>query len=127
MTETPKPTYWQARQSIAKFLTQWTRPEAPKDTIMTVQTMGQDDATELREADLVAVLNGPPRRTDPDRTAHWGTCPNDHSILIYPHPDAAEDLPPEEDWEDSFMDCPVCDERIDFGGTDHPADLLRNY
>lgn len=67
-----------------------------------------------------------------DRTAYWGTCSNEAclcSLIIYPHPDARADLPDEEEWEDStfFIDCPVCDSSMDWGGTDHPADLLRSY
>lgn len=65
-----------------------------------------------------------------DRTAHWGSCGDcDTSIIIYPHPDASEDLPPEEDWESAlfYINCPVCGNRFDWGGTDHPADLLKNY
>ena len=67
-----------------------------------------------------------------DRTAHWGTCEDEDcltSIVIYPHPDAIADLPDEDDWETSpfFMDCPVCGSGMDFGGTDHPSDILKNY
>lgn len=66
------------------------------------------------------------------RTAHWGTCSNDDcltSMIIYPHPERPTDLPPEEDWEDStfYIDCPVCDADMEWGGTDHPADLLKSY
>ena len=69
-----------------------------------------------------------------DRTAHWGTCENEHcltSIIIFPNPYALADLPEDEnDWESGgtfFIDCPVCDARMDWGGTDHPADILKNY
>ena len=67
------------------------------------------------------------------RTAHWGTCENEGcltSMVIYPHPDAPADLPEDtDDWENSpfFIDCPVCDCRMDWGGTDHAADIIRNY
>lgn len=72
------------------------------------------------------------------RTAHWGTCSNQDclcSMIIYPHPDRPTDLPdPDDDadedqWATSpfFIDCPVCDSSMDWGGTDHPADLLRSY
>lgn len=67
-----------------------------------------------------------------DRTAYWGTCSNQDcqcSMLIYPHPDAPQDLPDEEEWDDStfFISCPVCASSIDWGGTDHPADIVKNY
>ena len=68
-----------------------------------------------------------------DRTAHWGTCENEScltSMVIYPHPDAPADLPEDtDDWDDSpfFIDCPVCGGRMDWGGTDHPADIIKNY
>lgn len=65
-----------------------------------------------------------------DRTAHWGSCGGcDTAIIIYPHRDAADDLPPEEDWEEplTFIDCPVCGSSMNWGGTDHPADLLKHY
>ena len=67
-----------------------------------------------------------------DRTAHWGTCSNEDclcSMIIYPHPDRPTDLPEEEEWEDStfYVSCPVCGSSMDWGGTDHPADLLRSY
>lgn len=68
-----------------------------------------------------------------DRTAHWGTCENEScmtSMVIYPHPDAGHDLPEdEEDWENGtfWIDCPVCDSKMDWGGTDHPADVVLNY
>jgi hypothetical protein len=66
------------------------------------------------------------------RTAHWGTCSNDDclcSMIIYPHADRGEDLPEEDDWDNSlfFTSCPVCGSSMDWGGTDHPADLLRSY
>lgn len=66
------------------------------------------------------------------RTAHWGTCGDEDcltSMVIYPHPDAGQDLPDEEEWEGStfYINCPVCGGGMDWGGTDHPADLLRNY
>lgn len=66
------------------------------------------------------------------RTAYWGTCDNNDcmtSLVIYPHPDAPQDLPPEDEWEDStfYIDCPVCDSNIDWGGTDPAADIIRNY
>lgn len=67
-----------------------------------------------------------------DRTAWWGTCSNDEcmaSMIIYPHPDRQSDLPPEDEWEDStfFIDCPVCASKMEWGGTDPAADLLKNY
>ena len=64
------------------------------------------------------------------RTAWWGTCENEDcvaSMVIYPHPDAIDDLPDQDDWDDSFVDCPVCGDGMDWGGTDHPADILRSY
>ena len=68
----------------------------------------------------------------PHRTAYWGTCSADGcltSMVIYPHPDKPRDLPPEEEWEDStfWVNCPVCDSSMDWGGTDHAADIIRNY
>lgn len=68
----------------------------------------------------------------PDRTAWWGTCDNEACLtsqIIYPHPDAEEDMPDQEEWENSlfFIRCPVCDSSMMWGGTDHPADLLKNY
>ena len=67
-----------------------------------------------------------------DRTAHWGSCEDEScmaAIVIYPHPYAGHDLPEEDDWDTSpfFMDCPVCGAGMDFGGTDHPSDILKNY
>lgn len=67
-----------------------------------------------------------------ERTAWWGTCSNEDclaSMIIYPHPDRQTDLPDEDDWEDStfFIKCPVCNSSMDWGGTDHPADLLKHY
>jgi hypothetical protein len=66
------------------------------------------------------------------RTAHWGTCGDEDcltSIVIYPHSDAIADLPDEDDWETSpfFLDCPVCGSGMDWGGTDHPTDIIKNY
>ena len=64
------------------------------------------------------------------RTAHWGTCDNENcltSMVIYPHPDAVADLPDQNDWEDSFVDCPVCGGGMDWGGTDPATEVLRNY
>ena len=67
------------------------------------------------------------------RTAHWGTCSDENclcSMIIYPHSDAPADLPEDEDeWDSStfFISCPVCGSSMDWGGTDHPADLLRSY
>lgn len=130
MTE---PTYWQARGRVAEYVRQAslaTRP--PVDTIHGISTDPSADMAELTLADLLALLAGPPIVRDPDRTAHWGTCDNNDcqtSMLIYPHPDAPHDLPDEEEWEDSpfFIDCPVCGANVSWGGTDHPADLLRNY
>lgn len=68
----------------------------------------------------------------PDRTAWWGTCCNEEcltSMMIYPHPDAQKDMPDQDDWELSLIsiDCPVCDSSMLWGGTDHPADLLKSY
>jgi len=71
-----------------------------------------------------------------DRTAHWGTCSNEDclcSMIIYPHSDSVRDLPdPDDDdteWETSpfFLSCPVCGSSMDWGGTDHPADIIKNY
>ena len=65
-----------------------------------------------------------------ERTAHWGTCPDcDCSMIIYPHADKDRDLPPTEEWENSpfWIDCPVCGSSMEWGGTDHPADLIKNY
>jgi hypothetical protein len=69
-----------------------------------------------------------------ERTAHWGTCENNTcltSLVIYPHPDAPADLPEDEDeWEGGgtfFIDCPVCGSGMDWGGTDHPADIIKHY
>ena len=68
-----------------------------------------------------------------DRTAHWGTCSDEHcltSMVIYPHPYALVDLPADEDdWDTStfFISCPVCGGSMDWGGTDHPADIIKNY
>lgn len=67
-----------------------------------------------------------------DRTATWGTCSNQAcltSMVIYPHADRQTDLPDEEEWDtpEKFIDCPVCDSRMDWGGTDHPADIIINY
>jgi len=66
------------------------------------------------------------------RTAHWGTCENDTcqaSMVIYPHPDAPNDLPDEDEWENStfYISCPVCDCRMDWGGSDPAAEIIRNY
>lgn len=66
------------------------------------------------------------------RTLWWFNCPGEDcgaTMLIYPHPDNERDLPKEDDWEDPpvFMDCPVCGQSMDWGGTDHPADLINNY
>ena len=67
-----------------------------------------------------------------DRTAHWGTCEDQDcltSMVIYPHPDRSTDLPEEDDWDRSpfFTDCPVCGAGMDWGGTDHPADIIKHY
>lgn len=67
-----------------------------------------------------------------ERTAWWGTCINEEcltSMLIYPHSDAEKDLPAPDNWEEpmGFIDCPVCDSRMMWGGADHPADLLKSY
>ena len=67
-----------------------------------------------------------------DRTAHWGTCSDEDcltSMVVYPHSDATADLPDEDDWDTSpfFLSCPVCGASMDWGGTDHPADIIRNY
>ncbi|MGV0109804.1 hypothetical protein [Arthrobacter sp. CP30] len=67
-----------------------------------------------------------------DRTAHWGTCSDEDcltSIIIYPHSSAVADLPDEKEWEDSllFIECPVCGDDMEWGGTDHPADIIRGY
>jgi hypothetical protein len=50
-------------------------------------------------------------------------------MIIYPHPDAIRDLPDEDDWDNSpfLTSCPVCGDSMDWGGTDHPSDLLKNY
>lgn len=50
-------------------------------------------------------------------------------MIIFPHSDSEADLPEEDDWdtEPFFIDCPVCGQSMDWGGTDHPADLLKNY
>jgi hypothetical protein len=69
---------------------------------------------------------------DEDRTAHWGTCSDPAclaSMVIYPHAEAEWDLPEEEDWdtEPFFLSCPVCGQSMDWGGTDHPADIIKNY
>jgi len=50
-------------------------------------------------------------------------------MVIYPHPDKPRDLPPEEEWVDStfWVNCPVCDSSMDWDGTDHAADIIRNY
>lgn len=66
------------------------------------------------------------------RTAHWGTCSDQDcltSMVIYPHADRPTDLPKEDDWDNSpfFTSCPVCGGSMDWGGTDHPADIIKNY
>lgn len=125
------PDYYAARTRVAEYLRQRARqgPNYTGAAIHSLQTDPEAEMADLLAADLMALLKGAPINREPDRTAHWGTCENNHSMIIYPHPDAAEDLPEEEDWEDhpAFIDCPVCDARMDWGGTDHPADLLRNY
>lgn len=68
----------------------------------------------------------------PDRTAHWGTCENNAcqaSMVIYPHPGASQDLPDEEQWKDPTrcIDCPVCGEWMDWGGTDPAHEIIKNY
>lgn len=67
-----------------------------------------------------------------ERTAWWGTCENEDcltSMVIYKHPDADQDLPEQDEWENSlfFVNCPVCGSNMMWGGTDHPADLLKQY
>lgn len=68
----------------------------------------------------------------PQRTAYWGTCSNEQclaSMVIYPHPEAKQDLPDEDDWENStfYINCPVCNGGMDWGGSDPAADIIRNY
>jgi hypothetical protein len=50
-------------------------------------------------------------------------------MVIYPHPDARADLPDEDAWENStfYISCPVCDCRMDWGGTDPAHEIIRNY
>lgn len=67
-----------------------------------------------------------------DRTAHWGSCEDDGcgtAMVIYPHSYAGHDLPDTDEWDDSpfFIDCPVCGGPFFWGGTDHPADIIKNY
>lgn len=68
-----------------------------------------------------------------ERTAWWGTCINEEcltSMVIYPHADADQDMPEDtDDWRTplKYIDCPVCDSSMMWGGTDHPADLLKSY
>lgn len=67
-----------------------------------------------------------------ERTAYWGTCSNEDcltNMIIYPHEDAPRDLPDEDEWEDStfYIDCPVCDSSMDWGGTDPAESIIRNY
>ena len=67
-----------------------------------------------------------------DSTAHWGTCSNDEcltSIVIYPHPEAHRDIPDAKAWDSprASIDCPVCGVDMNWGGTDHPRDIIKNY
>lgn len=69
---------------------------------------------------------------DKTRTAHWGSCSDADcgtAMIIYPHPFAGHDLPPEIEWEDSlfYIDCPVCGLSMDWGGTDPAEEIIRNY
>lgn len=51
-------------------------------------------------------------------------------MVIYPHPDAEKDLPDDDDdWDKGpfWIDCPVCGGHMEWGGTDHPADIIKNY
>lgn len=127
-------TYWPARARVMEFLRQFTRQTRPIDTtvVHTVHTDPEAEVAPLLTADLQAVLNGPPRDYSGELTAHWGTCSDQKcltNMVIYPHRDRGGDLPDEEEWEDSlhYVDCPVCGSSMDWGGTDHPADVIINY
>ncbi|MCC3277491.1 hypothetical protein LJ753_16630 [Arthrobacter sp. zg-Y20] len=67
------------------------------------------------------------------QTAHWGTCDNDEcqtSMVIYPHPEAPNDLPKDTDeWVNppTWINCPVCGCTIIWGGTDPASDILKDY
>jgi hypothetical protein len=70
--------------------------------------------------------------TREDRTAHWGTCSNTDcmtSMVIFPHPSAGKDLPGIHRWylPPKSIDCPVCGDSIRWGGTEHPANMFKNY
>ncbi|WP_146070813.1 hypothetical protein [Arthrobacter sp. B1805] len=90
-----------------------------------LRTLPKGQSTErARQAEI--------RNEREDRTATWGTCSNQDcltSMVIYPQADRQTDLPDEDEWENStfFIECPVCDSNMDWGGTDHPADIILNY
>lgn len=70
--------------------------------------------------------------TTKTRTAHWGSCSDDDcgtAMVIYPHSFAGHDLPDTDEWENSpfYIDCPVCGESFDWGGTDPASEIIRNY
>jgi hypothetical protein len=46
-------------------------------------------------------------------------------VVVYPHPDRADDIPPVDAWDGRVNFCLVCDEgRIDWGGSDPVGDII---
>jgi hypothetical protein len=61
------------------------------------------------------------------RTAHWGTCQDcEACVVVYPHPERAEDIPDQGDW-DGPMQCYVCDGFMDWGGADPAHEIIRGF
>jgi hypothetical protein len=57
-------------------------------------------------------------------TAWWGTCDNClTSVVVFCHPEAADDLPDMGEWEGVGPDCYVCDHTISWGGSDAVKDV----
>ncbi|WNM72278.1 hypothetical protein SEA_GUSANITA_59 [Arthrobacter phage Gusanita] len=62
------------------------------------------------------------------RSAYWGTCDECLiTVIVYPHPDRAGDIPEDEHWEAPFATCPLCDNSVDWEGADPVRDIIRNY
>ena len=55
-----------------------------------------------------------------DLLAYWYECGScEAQMIVTPRGDAPQPLPDNDDWEDpGNVDCPVCDGRMEWGGSD---------
>ena len=87
-----------------------------------------DAARPAESKDVMATSTTSPKTTPPapkDRTAYWGTCTEcQTTVVVAPHPDRTEDLTDPAEWENGFpRECPVCDESLDWDGSDAVEDV----